>query len=85
MPAARPTPGVFRVRYMTTETVPHVYCHVYAAPAPNLTFASLGLLTLRKAEFAAFRLAFKAEFVDDLRPDEPEDDVRGADDALGGL
>ncbi len=85
MPAARPITTIFRVRYMTTETVPHVYCNVYAAPAPNLTFASLGLLTMDKTEFAAFRRAFKAEFLDDLRPDEPEDDVRGPDDALGGL
>lgn len=77
MPAARraPTPrtgGVFRVRYMTTQSVPHVYCNVYAAAAPNLTFASLGLLTMNKSEFDAFRRDFKAEFIDDLRPEERE-------------
>lgn len=54
----------FRVRYMTAPAVPHVYCRVFAAPNADSTFASLGNLTMRREEFAAFRLMFdEAEFV----------------------
>ena len=70
MPAARPITVIFRVRYMTTNTVPHVYCNVYAASTPGQPFKSLGLLTLSKSDFEAFKQAFKAEFVDDLRKEE---------------
>ena len=70
MAPPRSTPTVFRVRYMTTNTVPNVYCNVYTAPAPGQTFKSLGLLTLTKSDFEAFKQAFKAEFVDDLRKEE---------------
>lgn len=54
---------IFRVRYMTTDFSPHVYCRVFAAERVGLTFAPLGNLTMRKAEFEEFREAFEAEFV----------------------
>lgn len=71
-PKARPVTAKFRVRYMTTDMVTHVYCHVYAAEAPGRPFESIGLLTLTRQGFEAFRRAFAAEFIDDLRSDELE-------------
>jgi hypothetical protein len=53
---------IFRVRYMTADVIPHVYCQIFVSPSPDQTFASIGNLTMRKPEFEAFRAAFKAEF-----------------------
>lgn len=66
---------IFRVHYMTTATIPHVYCRLFVASGPNLTFAGIGSLTMRKTEFAAFQKAFDAEFIEDVdsgKPVEPE-------------
>ena len=72
VPKARPVTSKFRVRYMTTDMVTNVYCQVYVAP-PGRAFDSIGLLTLTKLDFEAFRTAFAAaEFVDDLRVEEME-------------
>jgi hypothetical protein len=56
---------VFKVRYTTAEGLPHVYCQLFAAPAPEATFAHLGSLTLRKQEFERLRECFDADFVED--------------------
>lgn len=55
---------IFRVQYMTTEAIPHVYCRVFSAPDRDKTFASCGQLTMRKDEFEVFRKLFNAEFVE---------------------
>jgi hypothetical protein len=61
---------IFKVRYTTAPDLPHVYCQVFAAPAPEAThrglaFAHLGSLTLRKQEFEHLRECFDADFVED--------------------
>jgi hypothetical protein len=55
---------------MTTATFPHVYCRLFVAPSPDLTFAAIGSLTMRKNEFAAFQKAFDAEFIEDVNYEE---------------
>lgn len=37
---------IFRVRYMTTDVIPHVYCRLFASERPGTTFAALGNLTM---------------------------------------
>jgi hypothetical protein len=68
---------IFRVHYMTTATIPHVYCRLFVAGGPNLTFAAIGSLTMRKNEFAAFETHFDAEFIEDVneedKPVEPRE------------
>ncbi len=64
---------VFRVRYMTADFIPHVYCRVFVASFATETFAPLGNLTMRKPEFEAFRLSFSAEFIDDTKHKETND------------
>lgn len=56
---------IFRVKHMTAEAIPHVYCRVFVSPAAGQTFAGVGSLTMRKAEFEEFRKGFKAEFVEE--------------------
>ena len=51
---------IFRVHYLLTDLVPHVYCRVFAAPAAEQTFALIGYLGMTKPEFVAFRQAFEA-------------------------
>ena len=76
---------IFRVHYMRVPALRgHVYCRVYVAPCPKTTFASMGSLTMRHDEFDAFREAFRAEYVEDV-PGPEWSEVRGPDDALGGL
>ena len=52
----------FRVRYIITEHVPHVYCRIFSAKNGG-TFEGLGNLTMRRDEFDKFRVQFDAEFV----------------------
>ena len=54
----------FRVRYMSEPHIPHVYCRVFVATDGG-TYASLGSLILRSAEFEAFKAAFRAEFIEE--------------------
>ncbi len=56
---------IFKVRYMTAPTIPHVYVRVFVSPAPGETFANIGTLRMRKPEFEQFQKCFKAEFVAD--------------------
>ena len=72
MATPRPPLWVFRVRYMTTSMVPHVYCNVYAAQSADRRFESIGGLTLTKSMFEVFQRSFVAEWVDDLREHEHE-------------
>jgi len=53
---------IFRVRYMTAPSIPHVYCRVFAA-VDGGTFAAMGSLTMRQAEFGRFQELFQAEFI----------------------
>jgi hypothetical protein len=55
---------IFRVHFMTSVLIPHVYVRIFASHRPGATFAGLGNLTMRKEEFRAFRQAFSAEFVE---------------------
>jgi hypothetical protein len=55
---------LFRVRYMNTPSIPHVYCRVFVATDSG-HYASVGNLTMRRDEFAVFRVRFEAEFVKD--------------------
>ena len=67
--------SVFKVKYLATPRVKHVYCRVFASPSPNHTYHSLGNLTLGAGEeFEAFQRAFSgAAFEDDSR-ESPETD-----------
>lgn len=66
-PVWKRAPGpLFRVRYMTSFGIPHVYCRLFQAPAPGLTFAGCGNFTLGKEDWAAFRYAARGvEFLMD--------------------
>ena len=55
---------VFRVRYMDNKLAPHVYCRVFVATDGG-TYASLGNLTMDRAEFIVFREKFNVEFIED--------------------
>jgi hypothetical protein len=49
---------VFKIRYNDPGVGGHVYCHLYAAPAPNQTYAQLGKFNVRRGdEFEALRSA----------------------------
>jgi hypothetical protein len=57
----------FRVRYMTSPHIPHVYCRVFCATNGS-NYESCGNLTMRKDEFVAFSTSFTAEFIEDVDP-----------------
>ena len=40
--------SVFKIHYQATPGIPHVFCRLYVAPAPNLTYASCGNFTVRR-------------------------------------
>jgi hypothetical protein len=51
--------AVFKVKYMTAPGAGHVYVRVFSAPHAELTYAALGILTIRKGEeFTDFQRAF---------------------------
>lgn len=47
------SPAAFHVRYLPAGS--HIHCALYVAPAPDLTFALCGVLTMRDHEFADLR------------------------------
>ena len=47
--------SVFKIHYQATPGIPHVFCRLYVAPAPNLTYASCGNFTVRRGEFEDLR------------------------------
>ena len=54
--------SIFRVRW--TLAGGHVHCSLFAAKAPNMTYAKCGDFTVRQGEeFAALHAALRAEFV----------------------
>lgn len=48
---------IFKIKYMAHEVVPHVYCRLYVAEQPNMTYAACGNFTVRKEEFEPLQLA----------------------------
>ncbi len=71
----------FKVRYMTTEIVPHVYCQMFVRHIKDDTFALLGNLTMWKSEFAEFRKLLESENVEFVyqEPTKNQDEVRNED------
>lgn len=58
---------LFRVHYMTADTIPHVYCRVFVSALPGMTYAAVGNLTMLKDEFADFRKLLNAEYIEEQR------------------
>lgn len=57
---------IFRIRYQTLDSLPHVYCALFVARGPRQTGNLCGSFTMRKEEFKALQEAFpKAEFVEE--------------------
>lgn len=56
---------IFRVRFMTADMIPHVYCRIFVTKRIGMTWATIGSLTMRKEEFDAFKTAFRAEFIEE--------------------
>lgn len=48
---------IFKMKYMRSSGRGHVYCRLFSAPGEGQTFAALGNLTVRTAEFEDMRAA----------------------------
>lgn len=59
--------NIFKVRYMSSPSIPHIYCRVFVSNDKGANYAAIGNLTLRRDDFEAFRKSFKAEFVEDQK------------------
>jgi len=42
--------SVFKIKYLTAPGISHVYCRLFVAPAPNMTYAGCGNFTVRAGE-----------------------------------
>lgn len=49
--------SIFKIAFLSAPGVPHVYCQLYVADRPEMTWACCGKFTMRTAEFDDFQTA----------------------------
>jgi hypothetical protein len=60
--------SIFKINFMSAPLVRHVYCQLFVADGPDMTWALCGNLTMRKSEFADFQAIVSPLQFEDVTP-----------------
>ena len=69
--------SVFKIKYLKTPGLRHVYCRLFASPSPNQTYASCGNFTVSTGEeWDCLQRAMSGVAFEDATPDGNNENAR---------